>query len=199
MFAKKQTLASSEGLFGKYREGIEQGIRRQFEENKRRIYVCGIAKRSSVLQAYRVAMALEGVMRNAYPCYAEIPRLMEERVITWHEYIERPDMFTAGKLFFVKFGSGMHDPIWAVDVFLSQKSEAQTILGYLLEDAKEGFPRPLFPHCLQRAQESAQLEKFDIELLEDQMCDALRETVGGKRGIIDELIMQEGDFATQGR
>jgi hypothetical protein len=184
-------------LFGKYREGLEEGIHRQFEKNRRRIYICGIAKHSGVLQAYRVAMALEGVMRNTYPCYVEVPECMEKRVYNWDEYFKRLDRFAAGKMFLVKFGSGTHDPIWAVDLLLSQKGEAQTILGYLLEDAKDGFPVPLYPQCLQRAHENAALVDFDMELLEDQICEVLRGSLGDKKWIIDELALQESDPAAR--
>lgn len=184
-------------LFGEYRRGLEEGIRRQFERNKRRIYVCGIAKHSGVLQAYRVAMALEGVMRNTYPCYVEVPEYMEERVYKWDEYFKRLDKFVAGKMFLVKFGSGTHDPVWAVDLLISQKGEAQTILGYLLQDAKDGFPVPFYPQCLQKAHENAALVDFDLELLEDQVCNVLRESLGDKKWIIDELTLQESDPAAR--
>lgn len=188
MFANK--------LFGKYREGLEEGIRRQNEKNRRRIYVCGIAKTNGVLQTYRVAMALEGVMRNAYPCFVEVPECMEERVYKWDEWFKRTDKFVAGKMFFVKFGNSPHDPVWAVDLLLSQKGEAQTILGYLLEDAKDGFPVPLYPQCLQRAHENAALVDFDMELLEDLICDTIRESLGEKKWVIDELALQESDPAS---
>jgi len=184
-------------LFSKYRQGLEEGIRQQFERNRRRIYICGIAKRSAVLQTYRVAMALEGVMRNAYPCYLEVAENIEERVYKWDEYLKRTDKFVAGKMFLVKFGSSPHDPVWAVDLLLSQKTEAQTIFGYLLEDAKDGFPVPLYPQCLQRAHENAALVDFDLQLLEDQICDVLRESLGDKKWIIDELALQESDPAAQ--
>jgi hypothetical protein len=186
----------TEKLFIKYREGIEEGIRRQFEKNKRRIYVCGVAKHSSVIQAYKVAMAIEGVMRTAYPCYVEVPEQMEKRVYAWDEYVTL-DRFRAGKMFLVKFGAGPYDPVWAVDLLLSQKGEAQTIFGYLLEDAKDGFPVPLYPQCLQKAHEHAALVDFDMELLEDQICDVMRENLGEKRWVIDELSLQETDPAAR--
>ncbi len=184
-------------LFGTYRQGLEDGIRRQFEKNKRRVYICGIAKHSSVLQAYRLAMAIEGVMRNTYPCYVEVPIYMEERAYKWDEYVKRSDKFVAGKMFLVKFGSGAYDPVWALDLLLSQKGEAQIILGYLLEDAKDGFPVPLYPQCLQKAHEHAALVDFDMEMLEDQICMALRESLGDKSWIIDELALQEPDPAAR--
>ena len=184
-------------LFGEYRRGLEEGIRRQFDKGRRRIYVCGIAKRSKVLQAYRIAMAVEGVMRNAYPAFVEVPESMEDRVYKWDEYYKRQDKFVAGKMFLVKFGSGILDPVWAADILTIQKSEAQTILGYLLEDAKDGFPVPFYPQCLQKAHENAALVDFDLELLEDGICDVLRQSLGSKKWIIDELNLQETDPAAR--
>jgi hypothetical protein len=100
-------------------------------------------------------------------------------------------------MFLVKFGSGTYDPVWAVDLLHSQKGEAQTIFGYLLEDAKDGFPVPLYPQCLQKAHEHAALVDFDMELLEDQICDALRACLAEKSWIIDELALQESDPAAR--
>jgi len=180
-------------LFGKYREGLEEGIRKQYETNRRRLYICGIAKSSGVLQTYRLAMALEGVMRNSYACYLEVPAVMEERVYEWDEWAKRQDKFVAGKMFLAKFGGGTHDPVWALDLLYSQKDEAQTILGYLLEDAKDGFPVPLYPQCLQKAHENAALVDFDLDLLEDEICHVLRESLGDKKSMIDELALQDAD------
>jgi hypothetical protein len=182
-------------LFGDLRRGIDEAISRQYGKNRRRIYLAGIAKHSNVLQIYRMALALEGVMRNTYPCYLEVPKVLEKRAYKWDEYIERADKFVAGKMFLVKFGNSPYDPVWAVDLLLSQKDSAPTVFGYLLEDAKDGFPVPLYPQCLQRAHEHAALVDFDMRLLEDQICGALRNNLGEKRWIVDELALQEGDPA----
>jgi hypothetical protein len=185
----------SGSLFGKLREGMEQAIRDHFERNRRRIYVAGIAKHSSVIQIYRMALALEGVMKTTYPCYLDVPREMEQRAYKWDEYIERADKFVAGKMFLVKFGAGPYDPIWAIDLFLGQRESAPTVLGYLLEDSKDGFPIPLYPQCLQRAHESAALVDFDLQILEDQICQSLRRRLGDKKWVVDELSLQEADPA----
>ncbi len=100
-------------------------------------------------------------------------------------------------MFLVKFGGGAHDPVWALDVLSSQKDEAQTICGYLLEDAKDGFPVPLYPQCLQKAHENAALVDFDFDLLEDQICHVLRDSLGDKKHMIDELALQDFDPASQ--
>lgn len=183
-------------LFANYRRGLEEGIRRQFEKSRRRLYIAGIAKQSKVLQTYRLALALEGVMRTTYPCYVEVPGSIEERVYRWDEYM-RMEKFTAGKLFLVKFGQGPYDPVWAIDLLVSQKEEASTVFGYLLEDAKDGFPVPLYPQCLQRAHEHAALVDFDMRLLEDEMCRALRGNLGDRKWVMDELTLQESDPAAR--
>ncbi len=187
----------SKGLFGKLRVGLEDAIRRQFERTRRRIYICGIAKRSNVLQSYRIALALEGALRSTYPCFVEIPQCMEQRIYKWDEYFKDTANFVAGKMFLVKFGSGPYDPIWAIDVFLAQQSQAQTVFGYLLEDAKDGFPIPLYPQCLQRAHENAALVDFDMDILSNGLRKALREVIGDKNWVIDELAFQDGDPAAQ--
>ena len=183
----------SADLFGKLREGMEECILRQYERTKRRVYVAGIAKHSSVLQVYRMALALEGVMKTSYACYLEVPKEMEQRAYKWDEYIERQDKFVAGKMFFVKFGNGPYDPIWAIDLLVSQKESAQIVFGYLLKDSEDGFPVPFYPECLQRAHDHAALVDFDLQLLEDQIVDALRQRLGEKKWVVDELALQTAD------
>jgi hypothetical protein len=186
----------SQDLFGRYRRALEQAIKNQFEQHRRRVYVAGIAKRSAVLQTYRLALALEGVMRTTYPCYIEVPMNIEERVYQWDEYLKRDDKFVAGKMFLAKFGQGPYDPIWAIDLLLSQRVEAATIFGFLLQDAKDGFPVPLYPQSLQKAHDHAALTGFDMRLLEDAILKAMRENLGNKKGILDELALQSADPAS---
>ena len=45
-----------------------------------------MAKQSKVLTRYRLAMALEDVLRTEYPAYVEIPREIEEKAYLWSEY-----------------------------------------------------------------------------------------------------------------
>lgn len=116
-------------LFAKMRRGLEEGIERQFQRNRRRIYLVGIAKRSKVLDRYRLAMALEGVLTGEYPAYVEVPRAIEERAYVWTEYARSDDRgfdgeinkFVGGNMFLVKFGPGARDPIWPVDLFTPQQ------------------------------------------------------------------------------
>ena len=186
----------SNGLFGTLERLVKQAIKAQYDKNRRNIYLVGIAKNSKFLQKYRLAMAVEGILRNAYPAYLEVPQKLEEQVYKWNEYAtggaER-ESFVMGKMHLVKFGPSAYSPVWAIDILNSQVDQAQTILGYLLEDAKDGFPVPHYPQCLQRAHERAALVDFDLDILQGQVSRAVRTHLGPKGTIVDELALQVSD------
>ena len=193
-------------LFQRYRTGLQEGIDRHFHANRRRIYLVGVAKHSKVLSRYRLAMALERVMQSPFPCYVEIPRELEEKAYVWSEYARGDDRvteggevnkFVAGKMFFVKFGSGSRDPVWPIDIFLSQSSDHATIFGYLLNDAIEGFPVPLYPRSLQKAHENAALVDFDMDILQDMIFNGLRTTLGREAPALDVFRLQDADPASR--
>lgn len=197
-----RSYAFAKDLFLKYREGIQEGIDRQFEAHRRRIYLVGVAKRSKVLSRYRLAMALEKVMQSSFPCYLEIPRELEEQTYIWSDYARGDDnlseggeinRFVAGKMFFVKFGSSPHDPIWPVDIFLPQASDHSKIFGTLLDDAVDGFPIPFYPRSLQKAHENAALVDFDMDILQDMIFAGLRETLGSEAPSLDVIQLQDAD------
>lgn len=192
----------AKGLFTRLHEGLAEGIKQQFHKSRRRIYLVGVAKHSKVLQRYRLAMAIEGIMRNGYPCYVEIPAELEQKAYEWSEYARGSDtesggeswkLFVAGAMFFVKFGNRPHDPIWPIDIFLPQSDQASSILGYLLADALDGFPIPFYPQCLQRAHENAALVDFDMDVLQNQIIDAIRGSLGPNAGVLDELSLVDAD------
>ena len=193
-------------LFRLYRQGIQEGIDRQFRRNRRRVYLVGVAKQNKVLSRYRLAMALEGVMQAQYPCYVEIPRELEENAYIWTEYARGDDRvteggevnkFVAGKMFFVKFGSGPRDPVWPIDVFQSQAADHATIFGSLLNDAVEGFPLPLYPRSLQRAHENAALVDFDMDMLQDIIFSGLRTALATEAPALDVFRLQDADPASR--
>lgn len=193
-------------LFTRYREGIREGIDRHFRANRRRVYLVGVAKRSKVLSRYRLAMNLEGVMQSPFPCYVEVPRELEEKAYIWSEYARGDDRvteggevnkFVAGKMFFVKFGSGTRDPIWPIDVFLPQSPDHATVFSYLLNDAVDGFPVPLYPRSLQKAHENAALVDFDMDVLQDMIFSGLRTILGADAApAIDIFRLQDADPAS---
>jgi hypothetical protein len=190
------------GLFARLRQGLEEAIQRQERESRRRIFLAGIAKHSKVLQRYRLAMMLEGIMHHDYSCYVEIPRQLEEKAYVWSEYARgdereheggEANKFVAGKMFFVKFGSRRRDPIWAIDLFQPQASKAQEVLGYLLADSVDGFPVPFYPRCLQRAHENAALVDFDMDILQQGIFSAIRDALANDAPILDTFRLAGGD------
>ena len=188
----------SGGLFGVFTKKLEDSIQNQYEKNRRRIYVVGIAKHSKFLQRYRLAMAVEGVLRNAFPAYLDVPEDLELKVYKWSEYVtggSTEESFVAGKMHLVKFGASPYSPVWAVDLLKSQVDEAPQIFGYVLADAVDGFPIPYYPQCLQKAHESAALVDFDMDILQDQISGAIRKQLGAKAPVVDELSLQLVDPA----
>lgn len=190
-------------LFADLRKGIEQALRAQ-KAKRRNIYVVGVAKHSKVLQRYRLAMMLESTMRTDYPCYADVSRELERKSYFWAEWARGSESesetgeinkFVAGKMFFVKFGGRPRDPIWPVDVLEMQVSDAQFIFGSLLADSIEGFPVPFYPRCLQRAHENAALVDFDMDILQQGIVNAIRDSLGESAPVLDELALIDADPA----
>lgn len=188
-------------LFIRLSEGFAEQISRH-KSSGRNIYLVGVAKHSKVLDRYRLAMALQGILRTNYPAYAEIPREIEARAYTWSEYARGSEVaeqggeankFVAGKMFFVKFGPQQDDPIWPVDLFEQQTTQAPEILGALLADATEGFPVPYYPLCLQKAHENAALVDFDFDVIQDLVFDGIRYRLGNEAPRMDEFQLQVAD------
>ena len=98
-------------------------------------------------------------------------------------------------MFFVKFGQRPHDPIWPVDIYTDQLSEAPHILGCMLADAINGFPVPLYPQCLQEAHANAALVDFDFDILQDQIFDGIRQMLAAEGSMLDIFRLQEADIS----
>lgn len=182
--------------------GIAEAIDAKLREQRRRIYLVGVAKHNAVLARYQLAMALENVLACDYPAYVEIPREIEQKAYTWSEWARgddveeegrEPNRFVGGKMFFVKFGGGRRDAIWPVDVFLPQAREAPTIFGCLLADAIEGFPIAHYPRCLQKAHDNAALVNFDFDVLQDEVFRGLRIALGDDAPSLDIFRLRDTD------
>jgi len=189
-------------LFIVYRRLLADAISAQ-KQSRRNIYLAGVSKHSKVLDRYRLAMAIEGILQTNYPAYVEVPRELEEKAYVWGEYARgdeeagrlggEANKFVGGKMFFVKFGARPHDPVWPIDIFLPQAQEASTVLGYMLADAIDGFPVPFYPQCLQRAHENAALVDFDMTILEDEIKRAMRTILAEHADRLDALSLQPAD------
>lgn len=194
----------AEDLFRTYLRKLGEAIQLHRTQNRRKIYLVGLAKHSKVLTRYRLAMALEQILTTRYPAFVEIPREIEAKAYVWSEYARGEDVdigdgeinkFVGGKMFFVKFGNRPRDHIWPIDIFLPQRSDAPAILGYLLADALNGFPVPHYPLCLQRAHENAALVDFDFDILQDQIFEGIRDILGDEAPVLDMERMQDVDPA----
>lgn len=191
-------------LFRRYLVGLADAIEEQYRRSRRKLYLVGLAKHSKVLTRYRLAMQLEGVLATEYPSYVEIPREIEEKAYVWQEYARGSDIevaggelnkFVGGKMYFVKFGRRVTDPIWPVDIFQPQVKDASVVLGHLLADAENGFPVPFYPLCLQRAHENAALVDFDYTILQDHVLNGIRDILGDEGPVLDRALLQNDDPA----
>lgn len=189
--------------FKRYLSLIEEAIAGQLRRSGRKLFLVGVAKHSKVLARYRLAMTLEGVLTTTYPAFVEVPRHVEEKAYVWSEYARGNDQegdgeinrFVGGKMFLVKFGANPRDPIWPIDIFLPQTPYSQAIMGYLLADAINGFPVPLYPRCLQKAHENAALVDFDFDVLQDEIFDGIRRILGSEAHALDAFRLLDADPA----
>jgi hypothetical protein len=177
---------------------IRKHIDRVYAEDRRRIWLVGLAKRSEVLEQYRLAISLSRIFERGSPCYVAVPAGMQEHAIRWVEYVRPPEdtsvgerpKYNMGAMHFVRFGARSGDPVWTVDLLDYQKHEAPVIFGYLLTDAVAGFPIPFYPNCLQQADSHSRVADLDLDLLEDNLIDAIRSQIGSELApIVDELRM----------
>jgi hypothetical protein len=173
-------------LFRQWRIKVEESIKRIYREDKRKIFLVGLAKHSKVLDRYGLALALEDTFPAGEARFVRIPREMEAQAFIWQEWARGVETegtgtelpkFVAGDMYFVRFGPRSGDPVWAVDLLSSQTDKDQEIFGYLLADAKDGFPIPFYPKCLQKADEYAQVVGLDLDILQEEVYRAAQGTL----------------------
>lgn len=191
-------------LFPKMWERIRKALRQVYERDRRKVFVVGLAKRSKVLDRYRLAFFLENVLVQPGACYLEVPAWIERDVYVWEEFARREQSeggegeerkFVQGALFLAKFGPKIFDPIWPVDIWQDhlERGEVDEILSYLLADAESGFPKPFYPLCLQKAHEGANLSGFDMDVIRGLIMEAVRESMPkGQENAIDAFRLYTG-------
>jgi hypothetical protein len=166
---------------------MQTAIERIQREERRKVFLVGLAKHSKVLDRYGLSLRLENVFKAGDARFVPVPRALEAKAYIWQEWARGPQdaqpgheaaKFVAGDMYFVRFGPMLTDPIWAVDVFTPQTAACQEIFGYLLADARDGFPVPYYPRCLQKADEYAQVRGFDLDILQTEVFDVVEEVVG---------------------
>lgn len=172
----------------KIREGVEKHKRKNVN-----IAIVGVAKQSAVLSRLAVALELEGVFHKPFPCYAKVPKKIEEKCYhydrTWldtYEAIqehnekredgtpEKPYLYQSmGQMYLVKFGDRTFDPVWPVDIASWQTDDADRIIGQLTVDAQQGFPIPDYPMCIQKAHEHAKISGIEVAILQDILFEGM--------------------------
>ncbi len=191
-------------LFIDFRRRIESAIERIHADHRRRVFLVGLAKHSKVLVRYGLALALEKVLAAGSPRYVRVPRAIEAKAYVWPEYARGSEeegaageapKFVAGDMYLVRFGERDGDPIWPVDLLSSQSGSAAEVFAYLLADATDGFPVPLYPRCLQKAHEHAEVVDFDLDILQDEVSGAVRSLLGDEERELFEGIQLKSDVS----
>lgn len=191
-------------LFVRMGELMYEAIERTYKRDRRRIWLVGVAKKTQVLEYYRLAISLSGVLDNGSPCFAQVPSQMLD-VYQWDEYTrdvrdddegEKPK-FNFGQMYFVRFGPYSGDPVWTVDLMARQDRDAQAIFGYLQQDAVAGFPVPFYPNCLQQADSYSRVADLDMDIVEDFLVDAVREQVGKDKADVIDALRLSSDVAAR--
>lgn len=189
-----------------FRKRIEEAIKRIYEDNRRKVFLVGLAKHSKVLMRYSLAMALEGTFMGEGPRYVRVPRTLEAKAYVWPEYARGAEAeegegeapkFVAGDMYFVRFGERSGDPLWSVDILSSQTQHASEVFGYMLADAVHGFPIPFYPRCLQKAHEFAEIVDFDLDILQDEVIIAVRGLLNEKEIPALEALRLQGDVSAR--
>jgi len=191
---------------------MKQAVGRHAKDNHRRIWVAGLAKKTQVLDHYRLAMSLAGIFDQGTPCFVPVPHALQERVYrSQADYLREPgddepgDDESGGRqtenivaMYFVRFGPHAGDPIWTADLLAWQKQDAQAVFGHLQADAAAGFPVPFYPFSLQQADAHSRVGDLDLDIIEDGLVGAVREHVGdGKRHIVDALLLATQNVAAR--
>jgi hypothetical protein len=76
--------AFSRDLFARFGDLLQAEIDRHARQ-RRSVFLVGVMKSSSVLSRYRLAFALEGVLRGQYPAYLEVPEDLENEVYRYDD------------------------------------------------------------------------------------------------------------------
>jgi len=161
---------------------LDRAFRAAFESQagaaKKRVFLLGVAKTSAVLSKLSLALLLQGTFDKEYPCYAEVPRDLEEQCYnfdrTWMDTAEDQDGTSRelyqsfGRLYLVKLSPLRTAPILPVDVPIwLPPRDRQTVIEYLSYDAQETFPSVGYPNCLQKAHDFAVMTGLEMTALGD--------------------------------
>jgi hypothetical protein len=184
---------------------MRAAIERQAADHRRRVWVAGLAKKTKVLDRYRLALALAGIFDRGTPCFVGVPHGLQEQVYQSADYLRAPDdgprdgrgSDNVGAMHFVRFGPHSGDPIWTADILNWQAADTQAVFGHLQADAAAGFPVPFYPLSLQQADAHARVADLDVEIISDSLVAAVRDLVGPDRAHIVDALRLTTDVAAR--
>jgi hypothetical protein len=99
-------------LFMEWRRKVEEAIQRIFRDDRRRVFLVGLAKHSKVLDRYALALAIEGILPPGEARFVRVPRALEQSAYVWREWARGSELegeggeapkFVAGSMHFVRF------------------------------------------------------------------------------------------------
>jgi hypothetical protein len=190
-------------LFTRWRERVEAAMERLWREDHRRVSLVGVAKRSKMLDRYALAIATEELFPPGQARYVRVPPEIQSktyRSLAPEDEAGRAEgtwRFVPGELYFARFGPHAGDPIWPVELLASQSDRAPEIYAHLLADARDGFPVPHYPRCLQRAHEHAQVVDFDLRILQDEIFASVRDLLPTEQQSAMDALQLGVDAAAQ--
>jgi hypothetical protein len=182
---------------------MRAAIERQARQNHRRVWLVGLAKKTKVLDHYRLAMSLAGIFDHGTPCFVRVPLSMQDSVYRDQDYLRDSDDGTGGnvgsmgQMYFVRFGARPGDPVWTADLLAWQAADAQAVFGHLQADAAAGFPVPFYPFSLQQADAHSRVADLDVEIIEDSLVNAVRDLVGKDKAHIVDALRLTTDVAAR--
>jgi hypothetical protein len=183
---------------------MRAAIEHQALQHRRRVWLGGLAKKTKVLDHYRLAISLAGIFDHGTPCFVPVPVSMQDSVYRSQEYLRDPDDATGGgnsgnigQMYFVRFGARQGDPIWTADLLAWQAADAQAVFGHLQADAAAGFPVPFYPFSLQQADAHSRVADLDVEIIEDSLVNAVRDLVGKDKAHIVDALRLTTDVAAR--
>ena len=135
----------------------------------------GVAKRSKVLSYLSLALILEGTFRKQYPCFAEVPRELEEECYNFAGTWMQGQAF--GKMHLAKLCDGPETAVYPVDIPDWLLPKRKEVMEYLAETAKASFPVPGYPQPLVRAHENANLRGLEMSVLGDLLIRSVSEAM----------------------
>lgn len=132
----------------------------------------GVAKRSQLLNYLSLALTLEQTFAVIGPCYTPVPAHLE--AAAFRRYPEWSDR-QLGRMHLAKLGPHPDSPIYPVDIPHWLFDQTALVFQHLAATAVDSFPVVGYPEPLMRAHEHAVIHGLELDVLADELIDAIAE------------------------